>query len=46
MKNKEIIQANNEMLTAIAEKLGVEVEVIEASRMSIGGGGIKRPKKD
>lgn len=44
MTDKEIITANNELLAAIAEKLGIETEVINPSR-SIGGGGIKRPKK-
>lgn len=46
MKNKEILKANNELLSVIAESLNIEVETVTPqTRDSIGGGGIKRPKK-
>lgn len=46
MKNKEIVKANNELLSAIAENLNIEIETVTPqTRDSIGGGGIKRPKK-
>lgn len=45
MKNKEILKANNELLTAIANSLNIETEVIPNSDRSIGGGGISRPTK-
>jgi hypothetical protein len=45
MTKREIQQANNELLSAIAEKLGIETEVVTPqTRDSIGGGGIKKPK--
>jgi len=44
MKKKEITKANNELLSAIADNLGIETEVVSQDD-SIGGGGIKRPKK-
>mgnify|MGYP005991544691 CR=1 FL=1 len=46
MKNKEILKANNELLSAICDHLKIETETITPqTRDSIGGGGIKRPKK-
>lgn len=45
MRNKKILQANNELLTAIANKLDIETEVIGNLSRSIGGGGISRPTK-
>lgn len=46
MTTKEISKANNELLTAIAEQLKIETETITPqTRDSIGGGGIKKPKK-
>lgn len=46
MKNKEILTANNELLVAICDHLKIETEAVTPqTRDSIGGGGIKRPKK-
>lgn len=45
MKNKKILKANNDLLTAIANSLNIETEVIPDSERSIGGGGISRPTK-
>lgn len=46
MTEKEIATANNELLSAICDHLKIETETITAqNRDSIGGGGIKRPKK-
>lgn len=46
MTTKEIVTANNELLAAIAKSLNIEVETVTPqTRDSIGGGGIKRPKK-
>lgn len=45
MRNKEILQANNELLTAIANSLNIETEEVGNVGKSIGGGGISRPTK-
>lgn len=43
MTKKQILQANNELLTSLCCAAGIETEIIEGSRDSIGGGGISRP---
>lgn len=43
MTKKQMLQANNELLTALCAASGIETTVIENSRDSIGGGGISKP---
>lgn len=41
MTKKELLEANNKMLQAICENLGIKEEEVQVK--SIGGGGIKDP---
>jgi len=43
MTEKEILEANNQLLAAICNNLQIPIEEFPNYRASIGGGGISRP---